>query len=161
MKGSLIGYHNQNFVFEANILVASNSGFAFHLSKTGDSIYDVVSFSGYSGFIFDQKGYFVGGYRKNEVLSISGNYFFGSFPQTGNLIEDELANARFSYFINNKLIANNISGQTGYFDTVRFEDYGVNSLNFNYILETGSPEIIFDSGYNPILSSEGYFFAGG
>lgn len=161
MKTSLIGYHNQNFIFSADIHVNSPSGFALHLSKTGDSIYDIVSFSGYSGYIFDQRGDFVGGYRKNQLVNISGNYFYGSFPTTGNLIQDDNAPSRLSYFLNDKLVSNCVSGQTGYFDIVRFEDYGANTLNFEYILDTGSPDFIVASGYVPLVSSEGWYFVGG
>jgi hypothetical protein len=160
MDGSFIGYHNQNLVFTANIQVNSPSGFIFHLSKTGQSIYDVVSFSGVSGYIFDQQGNFVGGYRKNEVINFSGNYFYGPHLNSGSLVVDDNSPSRFAYFIKNKLICNGISGQTGYFDTVRFEKYGVNTMNFDYIMETGSPNVLVDSGYFPIESSEGYYLAG-
>jgi len=160
MKGSPLGYHNRNFVFSADIQINSPSGFALHLSKTGDPIYNVVSFSGYSGYIFDQRGYFIGGYRKNQVINISGNYFFGDVTQTGSVVYDDDTDSRFSYFLNNRLISNCISGQSGYFDTVLFEDYGANTLNFNHIKETRSPNIIVDVSGVPIQSSEGYFLAG-
>ena len=160
MKGQSLGYHNRNFVFSAGIQVNSPTGFALHLTKTGDHPYHLASFSGYSGYIFDQRGSFVGGYRLNEVINISGNYFFGDFVNTGNLQDDQYADSRFSYFINNHLIANSISGQTGYFDTVLFEDYGTNTMLFDYIKETGSPDYLVDNGYSGFQSSEGYFLAG-
>lgn len=160
MKSELIGYHNQNFIFSANIQVNSPSGFYLHLSKTGDSVYDVVSFSGYSGYIFDQRGDFVGGYRKNQLVNISGNYFYGQSETSGNIVFDDSTDCRFSYFINNNLITNNISGQTGYFDTVRFEDYGENTMSFSFVKETGSPNLIVDSALYPIESADGYYLAG-
>ncbi len=160
MQSSFIGYHNQNLAFTANIQVNSPSGFIFHLSKTGEFIYDVVSFSGFSGYIFDQMGNFVGGYRKNELINISGNYIYGPHLNTGALTVDDNSPSRLSYYLNNKLISNSISGQTGYFDTVRFENYGLNTMNFDYIKQTGSPNVIVDSGYFPIESSEGYYLAG-
>lgn len=160
MKSSPLGYHNQNFVFSADIRINSPSGFAFHLSKSGEYINNVVSFSGYSGYIFDQKGSFVGGYRQNQGINISGNYFFGDVTASGNVIFDDDTDSRFSYFLNKKLVANNIIGQTGYFDTVFFEDFGQNTLNFNFIKNTGSPNVIVDFNGIPIQSSEGYFLAG-
>ena len=160
MKSELIGYHNQDFVFNANIQVNSPSGFVFNLSKTGESIYDLVSFTGVSGYIFDKRGDFIGGYRLNQVINISGNYIYGSHVNSGSLVIDDNSPSRFSYYLNGQLISNCISGQTGYFDTVRLETYGVNTMNFDYTMQTGSPNFLVDSGYLEFTSSEGYFLAG-
>lgn len=161
MKGYRLGYHNQDFVFNASFQVCNtDTGFVFQIGKSGDSFYPVVSFSGYSGYIFDQSGSFVHGYRKNELINISGNYFYGDTFVSGNPLVDETGIARLSYFINDNLIANNISGQTGFFDTVTFEDYGCDALfSLEYVLETGSPCVLADNTGTYLLSSEGYYLA--
>tara|TARA_R110000787_G_scaffold78925_1_gene172394 strand:+ start:1294 stop:1788 length:495 start_codon:yes stop_codon:yes gene_type:complete len=161
MKGHSIGYHNKDFAFSANIQVnVPNSGFSFQIGKTGDPFYPVVSFSGHSGYLFDQSGSFFGGYRRGETFTISGNYFFGDTTLVGKVTTDENATGRFSYYHNDNLIANNINGPTGFFDTVLFEDYGgLNSLTFTPILETGSQNALLDTTGTYLLSSEGYFLS--
>jgi hypothetical protein len=56
-------------------------------------------FSGYEGYVFDQSGRFVGGYAPNIPVNISVH-----------MKEDD----SYSYFINDSLIANNMSGSTGF-----------------------------------------------
>ena len=161
MKSELIGYHNQDFAFSASIQVGlPESGFSLEFVRTGDPIYPVMSFSGQSGFIFDQSGYFVGGYRKDQTINISGNYFFGDVSESNGLISDDNATGRLSYYLNNTLIANNINGPTGFFDTVMFEDYGdLNKISLSIIKATGSPTVIMDSNSVYLLSSESYYLA--
>lgn len=161
MKGERIGYHNQNFSFNASIQIsAPESGFSLKIGRTGDPFYTAVALSGYSGYIFDQSGNFVHGYRQNEVVNFSGNYFFGPSVDTGNPLVDETGIARFSYFIDDILICNNITGPTGFIDTILFEDQGgENTLAIDLFLDTGSPCVIADDTGTYILSSEGYYLS--
>ena len=74
-------------------------------------------FSGYEGYVFDQSGRFVGGYAPNIPVNISVH-----------MKEDD----SYSYFINDSLIANNMSGSTG-FDYIEFEKHGESTLSIEYI----------------------------
>jgi hypothetical protein len=74
-------------------------------------------FSGYEGYVFDQSGRFVGGYAPNVPVNISVH-----------MKEDD----SYSYFINDSLIANNMSGSTG-FDYIEFEKHGESTLSIEYI----------------------------
>ena len=74
-------------------------------------------FSGYEGYVFDQSGRFVGGYATNIPVNISVH-----------MKSDDT----YSYFIDDVLIANNVSGSTG-FDYIEFEKHGDASLNIEYI----------------------------
>jgi len=74
-------------------------------------------FSGYEGYVFDQSGRFVGGYAPNIPVNIS--------------IHMKSDNT-YSYFIEDALIANNVSGSTG-FDYIEFEKHGDASLDIEYI----------------------------
>lgn len=74
-------------------------------------------FSGYEGYVFDQSGRFVGGYAPNIPVNISVH-----------MKEDD----SYSYFINDSLIANNITGSTG-FDYIEFEKHGESTLSIEYI----------------------------
>jgi hypothetical protein len=163
MKGYNLGYHNKSFSFNASIAVSvPESGFSMEIGKTGENSFDpVVSFSGYSGYLFDQSGLLVHGYRQNQVFNVSGNYFYGDAYDSGdNVFEDSTGIARFSYFINDNLIRNNISGQTGFIDSIIFEDYGnQNTLSIEIFLDTGSPCVIADNTGTYTLSSEGYYLA--
>lgn len=161
MKGYSLGYHNQDLVFSADIFIGEPElGFSFEIGKTGDPFYPVASFSGHSGYIFDQSGFFIGGYRKNQTINISGNYFFGDVTQSGRVSTDDNATGRLSYYINDILIANNINGPTGFFDTILFNDQsGNNTLSLTLTPQTGSPTILLDKNSVRITSSEGYYFS--
>jgi hypothetical protein len=74
-------------------------------------------FSGYEGYVFDQSGRFVGGYAPNIPVNISVH-----------MKNDDT----YSYFLDDVLIANNISGSTG-FDYIEFEKHGDASLDIEYI----------------------------
>tara|TARA_B100001093_G_scaffold236738_2_gene226840 strand:- start:71 stop:442 length:372 start_codon:yes stop_codon:yes gene_type:complete len=74
-------------------------------------------FSGSVGYIFDQSGRFVGGYSPNIPFDISVHM---------------KRNDTYSYFIDDVLIANNITGSTG-FDYIEFEKHGDSSLGIEYI----------------------------
>jgi hypothetical protein len=161
MKSALIGYHNQDFVFSADIAISTpESGFLFHIGRSGEPFYPVISFSGNNGYLFDQSGHFVGGYRKFEPITISGNFVAGEKLVSGNITYDDYSVGRLSYYINNVLIANNITGPSGYFDTILFDDQsGKNTLAIEFIRQTGSPNVLTDNTFSYLLSSDGHFLA--
>lgn len=74
-------------------------------------------FSGNVGYIFDQSGRFVGGYSHDLAFDISVHM---------------KRNNTYSYFINDVLIANNVTGSTG-FDYIEFEKHGDSTLGIEYI----------------------------
>lgn len=171
MKAIDFGYYNQNFIFNAEISVsAPESGFVFQIARTGENpttgnnlsdSYPLVSFSGYSGYIFDQSGDLVSSYRQNEDIRISGNYFYGEQSSSGKVTFDETGVGRFSFFINDVLIKNNISGQTGFFDTIYFDTQsGENVLSiYDFLIEGGSPCVLKTVGNvydNDLLADYGY-----
>ena len=149
MKGYNLGFQDQSFSFAADITVGvPQSGFLFQIGQSGSNYFSNVSFSGISGYIFDQSGNFFGGYQKGIPFKISGNYFFDD--HTG----------RYSYYYNNVLVANNIHGSTGFVDNVRFEDYG--DLNSAYIYvakEDGSPTLFADNSGVYLISSDGFWLS--
>lgn len=161
MKSIDLGYYNQDFVFNAQIQIAEvDSGFSFNIGQTGQE--PIVSFSGYSGYIFDQSGDLIGGYRKNQAINISGNYFYGDVSSTGNVVFDGTGNGRFSYFVNNNLIRNNISGQTGFYDTISFNSQNdQNILTLSMDISTGSPCVLKSSEGDYLFPSEDDFYLAG
>ena len=137
MKDYLLGYTNVDFSFNSDIVVrVPESGFLLQLGQTGTNFYPVVSFSGVSGYIFDRRGDFVGGYVKNETFSLSGNYNY--------LSSGTEATGRLSYYINKTLIANNLYS-TGFIDTIRFEGYTDDTTsNISIVLDTGDVMALMD-----------------
>ena len=103
----------KNGSYELTFKISSDyNSFDFHIGKyfTGsESLCELeqtgLSFSGVEGYIFDQSGNFFGGYTPNENFSLK--------------IEKKDYNS-FSYYFNDKLIANNME----------FEDIGVNAIKF-------------------------------
>jgi hypothetical protein len=159
MTGQYIGFHNQNFAGTASITVqVPDSGFSLKFGRVGswasppyDPFVEVVSFSGYSGYLFDQRGNMVGGYLKGDQFDLEFDVFYGS----GQL-------NRMSYKINNVLIANNIPINSGdvFIDAVIFEDYGdQNNLFMPMKFETGSPTAI--AGNTGLyLLADGFYLVG-
>lgn len=76
-------------------------------------------FSGSEGYIFDQSGRFVGGYEPNIPI---------------NLAVHTKTNDTYSYFIDNVLIANNVSGSTG-FNYIEFDKNNESTLSIEYIYQ--------------------------
>lgn len=149
MKGYNLGFQDQSFSFSADITVGiPQSGFSLQIGQTGAHYFPNVSFSGVSGYLFDQSGNFFGGYQKGIPFKISGNYFFDG--DTG----------RYSYFYNNVLVANNVYGSTGFVDSIRFEDYGeLNSAYISVSKEDGSPIVLADSSGVYLISSDGFWLS--
>lgn len=97
----------------SGFLVAAGTG-----NVAGDALLNSgFAFSGYEGYVFDQSGKFVGGYAPNIPVNISVH-----------IKEDET----YSYFINDVLIANNMSGSTG-FNYIEFEKHGDATLSIEHI----------------------------
>ena len=118
-----------NSVLDFSIIVKSpSSGFEFTIQETGVTpIKNIITFSGYEGYVFDQSGHFCGGYQSGAPFDISVHY---SRDTTG-----------FSYYFNNTLVANNMSGMSGTSNTagvpcqVEFDKHGESSL---FVIATGS-----------------------
>jgi|SRR6056300_585771 hypothetical protein len=116
----LTGYEES--ILNLNILVENTfSGFSV-AGGTGNAEGDGLLnsgfvFSGYEGYVFDQSGKFVGGYAPNIPVNLSIHM---------------KSNDTYSYFIDDVLIANNVSGSTG-FDYIEFEKHGDSSLGIEYI----------------------------
>lgn len=160
MTGKYIGYHNKNFSAQADINIGvPESGFVIQFGRIGswgdppfETFSPVISFSGYSGYIFDQDQNMVGGYLKGQPISIDLDAFYG----TGQV-------NRLSYKINNVLISNNTPVASGdvFIDSMLFEDYGgLNYLNLILKTETGSPTVLAGNTGLYILSSDGFYLAG-
>lgn len=82
--------------------------------------YSGILFSGYEGYIFDQDGDFVGGYRENKQFTI-----------TTHIHED----SHVSYYIDDVLIKNNyVTLTTGSVNRIEFEKHGDSSV---YIYNEG------------------------
>lgn len=101
----------------------TSTGASFFLSlgypdDTGlplDIVNTGFSFSGVSGYLFDQEGSFVGGYRKDV---------------TTNLEVHKKDSSSYSYYIDDVLIANNRSfSETGLY-AIKLEKIGDVSLDF-------------------------------
>ena len=150
MQDYLFGFTNVDFSFNADISVrVPESGFLLQLGQTGSDFHASVSFSGMSGYIFDEEGSMVGGYMKNEAFSISGNYFFD-----GNDVDSA---GRLSYYIDDTLIANNLPS-TGFMDCIRFEGYTDDNIgSISIVRDTGDFMALMDSEGVYLLSSEGNF----
>ena len=104
--------------FIANIEFRVNdpkSGFSFALGNgTGESnFFTGLYFKGYSGYIFDQSGNFFGGYRSGARFDMEVRCF-----------DQERA----AYFLNGKLIANNID-VSGSINCVEFDKHKNSVMN--------------------------------
>lgn len=146
----LFGFTNVDFSFNADITVGvPESGFLLQVGQTGTPFYPSISFSGISGYVFDQRGDMVGGYVKDEAFSISGNYNY-----EGNTVE---ATGRLSSYVNNTLISNNLYS-TGFVDSIRFEGYTSDSTShISIVQDTGDFTALMETGSSYLLSSDGSF----
>ena len=119
----------ENSVIDFTVTVNNPlSGFEFTIQDSGVTpVENLITFSGNEGYVFDQSGHFCGGYQSGVPFDISVHY---SKDFTG-----------FSYYFNNTLIANNMSGMSGTSTTARvarqieFDKHGDSSLFVSY---TGS-----------------------
>ena len=135
----------ESFYFKAIITPREpNSGFCLSFGATGQdgSLTTGVSFSGRSGFVFDQSGNFFGGYYSGRSLNLEG-HFFGD---------------RLSYFYNSKLVNNNIPIANN-FNAVEFEKFGDStlSLEVNYISGLRSDEGLQDINGNFLISRDNFY----
>lgn len=160
MTGTYLGYHNQNFAAEADIIVqVPDSGFVLHFGRIGswagppyETFTPVISFSGCSGYLFDQEQNLIGGYLKDQRVSLEIDAFYGISQLN-----------RLSYKVNGTLVANNrpIASGDVFIDAMLFEDYdGQNTLNMTLFAEDGSPTVLAGNTGLYLLSSEGFYLAG-
>lgn len=138
------GYNQSviDFTISVNDVESGFSVAAGLLDSEYDSptlLYTGFAFSGYNGYVFDSQGDFVGGYSLNKPFNIVVK------------IDD---NSQYSYFINNVLIANNLTGN--YFDCIEFDkhldsslliqhDGNINDLFYNDALQDFSGNFLFSS----------------
>ena len=127
VSGSLPRLDNSVFDFSINVKSPS-SGFEFTIQESGIyPVKNIITFSGNEGYVFDQSGHLCGGYQSGVPFDISVHY---SRDFTG-----------FSYYFNNTLIANNMSGMSGTSSAagvpcqVEFDKHGDSSL---FVIATGS-----------------------
>lgn len=144
----ITGYHES--IIDFNISISSaESGFLLAAGLgIGDSglINSGIIFSGYNGYIFDQSGDFIGGYRSNNPFKIS-TYIH----------EDHV-----SYYIDDVLIKNNINtgivfNKPNRIEFNKYEDSSVSivhrgSLEDKFIYLADSSGIILISSDNIALT---------
>ena len=115
VSGTLSGF--ENCIIDMDIYIDSpNSGFDLTVMETGVGTRDdIFSFSGYEGYVFDQSGRFIGGYRSGTSFNIQTHF---DFDQT-----------KFRYYFDGQLISNNMTPITAKSpNCVEFEKYGNSSL---------------------------------
>jgi len=104
MKSSGFFPDFQNAVYDIQMTVDSPlSGFEFSLMQTGmvgpdAKSFNLITFSGQEGYLFDQSGNFFGGYDSGIPFSVE--------------VHHDFLNKTFTYYQDGKLIANNM-GVTG------------------------------------------------
>lgn len=123
------------------ILTESGGAIEIEGGNTGSfSVFtESVAFSGYSGYIFDQERDLIGGYQSGDIISFSGVVFD----------ESEL---RMSYYLNDKLIKNNLELSWPFIDTIIFDNGGSGSMNFNVVerFDSEDDQVVY------LQSSDGY-----
>jgi hypothetical protein len=114
----------ESFAIDAGLTINSpESGFSFSLGyRSGDNLFlPSVSFSGYSGYLFDKNNNLFGGYYSGKQFSIK-MYFF----------KDQ---GRISYYYDNTLVSNNIPYNAF---------YPINAIEFNKINDSQASVLIED-----------------
>ncbi len=119
-------------IVDGNQLIATNfiinspqSGFSFSIGGTNqNNIFSTgFSFSGYSGYLFDQSGNLFGGYYSGTQFDLNLHFFE----------QDK----RISYFYDDVLMANNIYCKSNslILDTIEFDKINNSTVNIANILE--------------------------
>ena len=118
-SGSLPQFENS--IFDVTVVVDNPlSGFEFSIMETGVGApaLSLIQFSGQEGYVFDQSGNFVGGYRSGVPFDMSIHY---DWTTTG-----------FKYYFEDVLVANNLKVNTGILqeraNQVEFQKYGNSTL---------------------------------
>ena len=116
VSGTLSGFKNS--IIDMDVYIDNPySGFKLTAMETGDGTrYDVFSFSGNEGYLFDQSGRFFGGYKSGTYLSIQTHFDYD--------------NSKFKYYFNGDLISNNmvpiVSSKS--IDCIEFDKYNDSRL---------------------------------
>ena len=76
VSGTLSGFKNS--IIDMDIYIDSpSSGFDLTVMETGAGTRDdIFSFSGYEGYVFDQSGRFIGGYRSGTSFNIQTHFYY-------------------------------------------------------------------------------------
>ncbi len=117
-----------NSIFNVGLEVHNPvSGFEFSIMETGAAVaVNLIQFSGVSGYLFDQSGNFFGGYQSGAPFEMCIHY--------------DKTNTGFKYYLDNVLIANNMTSQTGPLaenaNHMQFQKYSDSSLS---IAVSGQP----------------------
>lgn len=133
-----------DFGFHAKITVNDPaSGFHFALGQSGVNFDPVIAFSGYSGYVFDWSGDFVGGYTSGDEFSISG----------AMMNETPL---RASYHIDDVLIKNSLTPLNNTINSISFDAYRGGSLSIELYESSEEQGVLFlESSDQFTLTSSG------
>ena len=116
VSGTLSGFKNS--IIDMDVYIDNPySGFKLTAMETGDGTrYDVFSFSGHEGYLFDQSGRFFGGYKSGTYLSIQTHFDYD--------------NSKFKYYFNGDLISNDMGVITSSkpINCIEFEKYNDSRL---------------------------------
>lgn len=116
VSGTLSGFKNS--IIDMDVYIDNPySGFKLTAMETGDGTrYDVFSFSGNEGYLFDQSGSFFGGYKSGSYLNIQAHFDFD--------------NSKFKYYFDGDLISNDMGAITSLkpINCIEFEKYNDSRL---------------------------------
>lgn len=117
VSGTLSGFNNS--IVDMNVYIDNPlSGFELTAMETGNGTrYDIFSFSGSEGYIYDQSGRFFGGYKSGVSFDIQAHYNY--------------TDTKITYYFNNKLICNSIDPivSSKSIDSIEFEKYGNSTIS--------------------------------
>lgn len=109
----------KNSIIDIELIVNSpQSGFEVTAMETGNGTrYDIFSFSGKEGAIFDQSGRFFGGYKSGSSFDIQAHYDYD--------------NQKIKYYFENELMCNHIQPITASksIDSIEFEKHGNSKIS--------------------------------
>jgi len=116
-SGTLSGFNNS--IVDMNVYIDNPySGFELTAMETGNGTrYNVFSFSGREGYIYDQSGRFFGGYKSGSSFDIQAHY--------------DYTNQKLKYYFDGQLVCNNIKPITASksIDSIEFEKYGNSTIS--------------------------------
>ena len=117
VSGTLSGFNNS--IVDMNVYIDNPlSGFELTAMETGNGTrYNIFSFSGSEGYIYDQSGWFFGGYKSGVPFDIQAHYNY-----TG---------AKITYYFDDQLICNNVDPivASKSIDSIEFEKYGNSTIS--------------------------------
>lgn len=116
VSGTLSGFSNS--IVDMNVYIDNPySGFELTAMETGNGTrYNIFTFSGSEGHVYDQSGRFFAGYRSGTSLDLKVHYNY-----TGQL---------FSYYYNDNLVSNNMVPLTAdkSIDSIEFDKHNNSRL---------------------------------